>query len=88
MKVDSKVLLCKDTLKCETMDDFYHCSCYDVKCDECPLSEFCNSESLEFIKLKARKRSTKRYVNAIISWFFSFFSFFSFLGFAGRCVWG
>ena len=54
MKVDSKVLLCKDTLKCETMDDFYHCSCYDVKCDECPLSEFCNSESLEFIKLRAR----------------------------------
>lgn len=54
MKVDSKVLLCKDTLKCETMDDFYHCSCYDIKCDECPLSEFCNSESLEFIKLRAR----------------------------------
>lgn len=54
MKVDSKVLLCKDTLKCETIDDFYACSCYDIKCDECPLSE-CNSESLEFIKLSARR---------------------------------
>ena len=55
MKVDSKVLLCKDTLKCETMDDFYACSCYDVKCDECPLSELCNSECLELIKLRARE---------------------------------
>lgn len=54
MKVDSKVLLCKDTLECETMDDFCACSCYDIKCDECPLSEFCNSESLESIKLRAR----------------------------------
>ena len=55
MNVDSKVLLCKDTLKCETIDDFYACSCYDIKCDECPLSELCNSESLEFIKLRARR---------------------------------
>lgn len=55
MNVDSKVLLCKDTLKCKTMDDFYDCSCYDVKCDECPLSELCNSESLGVIKLRARE---------------------------------
>ena len=55
MKVDSKALLCKDTLKCETIDDFYACSCYDVKCDECPLSELCNSESLGAIKLRARE---------------------------------
>lgn len=55
MKVDSKALLCKDTLKCETIDDFYACSCYDVKCDECPLSELCNSESLGVIKLRARE---------------------------------
>ena len=54
MKVDSKALLCKDTLKCETIDDFYACSCYDIKCDECPLSECC-SESLEFMKLRARR---------------------------------
>ena len=54
MNVDSKVLLCKDTLECETIDDFYVCSCYDIKCDECPLSEVCNSESLEVIKLRAR----------------------------------
>lgn len=55
MNVDSKVLLCKDTLECETMDDFYNRSCYDIKCDECPLSEVCNSEHLEFIKPKARR---------------------------------
>lgn len=60
MKVDSKVLLCKDTLKCETMDDFYNSSCYDIKCDECPLSELCNSESLETIKLRAGE-----YLNAL-----------------------
>ena len=55
MNVDSKVLLCKDTLECETIDDFYACSCYDIKCDECPLSEVCNSEHLESIKLRARR---------------------------------
>ena len=55
MKVDSKALLCKKTLECKTMDDFYDCSCYDVKCDECPLSELCNSESLGVIKLRARE---------------------------------
>ena len=55
MNVDSKVLLCKDTLECETIDNFYACSCYDIKCDECPLSEVCNSEHLEFIKLRARR---------------------------------
>lgn len=55
MKVDSKVLLCKKTLECKTMDDFYDCSCYGVKCDECPLSELCNSESLGVIKLRARE---------------------------------
>ena len=55
MKVDSKVLLCKNTLECETMDDFYNSSCYDIKCDECPLSELCDSESLETIKLRARR---------------------------------
>lgn len=60
MKVDSKVLLCKNTLECETMDDFYNSSCYDIKCDECPLSELCNSESLETIKLRARE-----YLNAL-----------------------
>ena len=60
MKVDSKVLLCKNTLECETMNDFYNSSCYDVKCDECPLSELCNSESLETIKLRARE-----YVNGL-----------------------
>ena len=60
MNVDSKVLLCKDTLECETIDDFYVCSCYDIKCDECPLSEVCNSEHLETIKLRARE-----YLNAL-----------------------
>ena len=60
MNVDSKVLLCKNTLECETMDDFYNSSCYDIKCDECPLSELCNSESLETIKLRARE-----YLNAL-----------------------
>ena len=60
MNVDSKVLLCKDTLECETIDDFYVCSCYDIKCDECPLSEVCNSESLETIKLRAGE-----YLNAL-----------------------
>ena len=60
MKVDSKVLLCKNTLECEAMDDFYNSSCYDIKCDECPLSELCNSESLETIKLRARE-----YLNAL-----------------------
>ena len=60
MKVDSKVLLCKNTLECETMNDFYNSSCYDIKCDECPLSEVCNSESLETIKLRARE-----YLNAL-----------------------
>ena len=60
MNVDSKVLLCEDTLECETIDDFYLCSCYDIKCDECPLSEVCNSESLETIKLRARE-----YLNAL-----------------------
>ena len=60
MKVDSKVLLCKNTLECETMDDFYNSSCYDINCDECPLSELCNSESLETIKLRARE-----YLNAL-----------------------
>ena len=60
MKVDSKVLLCKNTLECETMDDFYNSSCYDIKCDECPLLELCNSESLETIKLRARE-----YLNAL-----------------------
>ena len=60
MNVDSKVLLCKDTLGCETIDDFYVCSCYDIKCDECPLSEVCNSESLETIKLRAGE-----YLNAL-----------------------
>ena len=60
MNVDSKVLLCKDTLECETIDGFYVCSCYDIKCDECPLSEVCNSESLETIKLRARE-----YLNAL-----------------------
>lgn len=54
MEVDSKVLLCKDTLECETMDDFYDSSCYDIKCTECPLSEICYSEDLEPIKLRAR----------------------------------
>ena len=60
MNVDSKVLLCKDTLECETIDDFYACSCYDINCDECPLSELCKSESLETIKLRARE-----YLNAL-----------------------
>ena len=60
MNVDSKVLLCKDTLERETIDDFYVCSCYDIKCDECPLLEVCNSESLETIKLRARE-----YLNAL-----------------------
>ena len=55
MTVESKVLLCKDTLKCETIDDFSACSCYDIKCNECPLSEVCNSEHLESIKLRARR---------------------------------
>ena len=55
MKVDNKVLLCKDTLKCETIDDFYNCSCYNINCYECPLSGFCNSESLETIKLRAKR---------------------------------
>ena len=55
MKVDSKVLLCKDALKCETMDDFYGTSCYDIKCKECPLSVICSSEDLEPIKLRAKE---------------------------------
>lgn len=55
MNVDSKVLLCKDTLECETMDDFYDSSCYDIKCTECPLSVICSSEDLEPIKLRARR---------------------------------
>ena len=55
MEVDSKVLLCRDTLKCKTMDDFYDSSCYDIKCDECPLSVICSLEDLEPIKLRARE---------------------------------
>lgn len=55
MNVDSKVLLCKDTLECETMDDFYDSSCYDIKCTECPLSVICSSEDLEPIKLRAKE---------------------------------
>ena len=55
MKIDSKILLCKNALGCETIGDFYNSSCYDIKCDECPLSGVCNSENLEFIKSTARR---------------------------------